>query len=308
MTSRRARLSDEARRIRRALKARIPWVRRSDHEKLERRWLALVDVLAASPRHATTARIREVKPLARPLQGDACIFVTHAPAPELKPHVLAHVGRLLDAGFEVVLVANTDLPLDELRMEPALLGRLAAAYARENVGFDFAGWAHAAALCGDLSGCDRLLLANDSIVGPVDAAAYDRLLARLRASRADLVGLTWSDQPRPHLQSYFLCLSRRALAQPAVRELLAGIRILDTKRQVIDAYELSFTRRIADAGLTAEALFPVLGSDPRSADDTTHRWEQLLDAGFPFVKGSVLRSPRHASRARARIPAALLSP
>jgi hypothetical protein len=74
------------------------------------------------------------------------------------------------------------------------------------------------------------------------------------------------------------------------------------------AYEVTLTGRLTGAGLTSEALFPPQGNDPNAADDTVQRWEALLEAGFPFVKGSVLRSPRQGRRARARVPPGLLPP
>jgi hypothetical protein len=302
------RWSDGWRRWRRAFKARLPWVRRREYRRLEGRWLALLDVLAAPPRPATEARLHPLKPLEGPLSGEACFFVTHATAPALKPHVRAHLEHLLRSGFQVVLVVNTDLPLERVEVDAALLGRLRAAWARENAGFDFAAWAHAWARCGDLSGCTRLLLVNDSIVGPLDGQAFDALLARVRASPADLVGATWCAAPLPHLQSFFLSLGPRALASAACREFFEGVRILPGKDQVIDAYECTLTRRLAAGGLAAAPLFPPLGDDPRSPDDSTMRWEALLEAGFPFVKGSVLRSRRHGRRARARVPAGLLPP
>jgi hypothetical protein len=86
------------------------------------------------------------------------------------------------------------------------------------------------------------------------------------------------------------------------------MRSLPTKELVIDAYETSLTRQLERAGLRAEALFPPLYDEPRSGDATTSRWRELLDAGFPFVKASLLRDPRRAEAVRAVVPAHLLPP
>jgi hypothetical protein len=294
--------TDAFRRYRRALKAKLPWVRRSEHRRLEGRYLGLLGLLASPPPLATQARLHALKPLEGPLAGEACLFVTHATAPPLKPHVRSHLEHLLRAGFQVALVINTELAPNAVAIDPALLGRLRAAWVRQNVGYDFAAWAHAWSRCGDLSGCARLLLVNDSIVGPLDGAAFDAMLARLRASPADLVGLTGCAGPLPHLQSFFLSLGPRALAAPACGEFFAQVRSLPEKQLVIDAYEVTLTQRLVGAGLSAAPLFEPQGEDPRSQDDTTARWEALLDAGFPFVKGSVLRSTRGGALARRRVP------
>jgi len=302
------RWSEALRRARRALKARLPFVRRREWRRLEQRYLALLGFLAGPVRLATEARLLTVKPLVGPPAGEVCLFVAFAAGPALQPHVEIHVEHLRRAGFRVLLVVNTEQRLDQVVLPPALLERLEAAYVRENLGFDFAAWAHLWALCGDLAGCSRLLLTNDSVVGPLDGALFARMVERLRASKADLVGLTACGRPLPHLQSYFLSFGARAVASPALRRFLAEVRVLPTKELVIDAYEVTLTRQLEAAGLTAEALFPAQSDDPHSPNDTTLRWRSLLDAGFPFIKGSVLRSRREAARARARVPAGLLPP
>lgn len=293
---------------RRALKARLPFVRRREWRRIEQRYLALLGFLAAPVRLATEARLLTVKPLVEPLRGEVCFFVAFAAGPALKPHVEVHVEHLRRAGFRVVLVVNTDQRLDQVVLPPALLERLEAAHVRENVGFDFAAWAHLWALGGDLSGCSRLLLVNDSVVGPLDGAQFTRMVERLRASKADLVGLTACRSPLPHLQSYFLSFGARALASPVLRRFLSGVRVLPTKELVIDAYEATLTQQLEAAGLSTEALFPAQSDGPHSPDDTTFRWSLLLDAGFPFIKGSVLRSRRQAALARAMVPDNLLPP
>lgn len=302
------RWSDVLRRYRRAVKARLPFVRRSEWRRLEKRYVALLECLAAPVRPATEARLRTVKALVELPGGDVCFFAAFADGPTLKPHVENLVDHLVREGFRVLLVVNTDQPLEQVTLPSAMLERLEAAFIRENVGFDFAAWAHLWALRGDLDHCSRLLLVNDSVVGPLDSARFAEMMVRLRASKADVVGLTACGGPVPHLQSYFLCFGARALASPALRRFLAGVRVLPAKGLVIDVYEVTLTRQLEAAGLTAEALFPSPSSDPHSPDDTTVRWRMLLDAGFPFIKGSVLRSRRDAARARARVPRGLLRP
>jgi hypothetical protein len=96
------------------------------------------------------------------------------------------------------------------------------------------------------------------------------------------------------------------MASPVLTQALNGMRSLPSKELVIDLYETSLTRQLEQAGLRAVALFPPLYRDPYSADDTLIRWRELLDAGFPYVKASLLASPKHATAVRARLPAGLL--
>ena len=300
------RFRDAFRRVRKAIKAHLPYVRRREYRLLAERHDALIAAFTTEARSATEAQVAVLKAPDPSHAGEICLFATFAPAPELKPHVHAHLRSLAGAGFAVVLVANTDLDLRSLRLDPALLDRLAGCIVRDNVGFDFAAWGHAYSLGGGFPQCSRLLLANDSVIGPLDEDSFAALIGRLRASTADMVGLTENRTPQRHLQSYFLAFGPRALASAAFRRAFAGMRSLPTKELVIDAYETSLTRRLERAGLRAEALFPPLYDEPRSGDDTTARWRELVDAGFPFVKASLLRDPRHAEAVRSVVPAALL--
>jgi hypothetical protein len=300
------RFRDAFRRLRKAVKARLPYVRRREYRILSERHEALIAAFTTGARAATEAKVAMLKAADPSLAGEICLFATFAPAPGLKPHVPAHVESLAGAGFAVVLVVNTDLDPGGLRLDPALLDRLAGCIVRENVGFDFAAWGHAYSLGQGFPRCTRLLLANDSVIGPLSGPAFDALIGRLRASSADMVGLTENRMPHRHLQSYFLAFGPRALASDAFRRALLGMRSLPTKELVIDAYETSLTMQLEHIGLRAEALFPPLYDEPRSGDDTTARWRELVDAGFPFVKASLLRDPRHAEAVRAVVPAALL--
>jgi SAM-dependent methyltransferase len=119
---------------------------------------------------------------------------------------------------------------------------------RENLGFDFAAWAHGLTLCA-APGLTRLYLVNDSIVGPLDCGAFAALVERVRKSSADVVGLTENTRPLPHLQRFFSSSSAHARWP------------LPTKEQVIDVYETRLTERLRRAGLATEALFPSIQAD-----------------------------------------------
>ena len=286
-----ARLRLGFREWRRTMKSRLPYVRRREHRILEQRHDALAKVFLGAMAPADTAAISVVKDLAEPLRGDICLFVTHAPSETLKPHVAAHVSQLVDAGVSVILIVNTDLPAASIRVEPALLERLSGCVVRENVGLDFAAWAHAHAMFAKRLAPTRLMLVNDSIIGPLDADRYRSLLLRVRASTADVVGLTESFDPRYHLQSFYLVFNARAL-EP-LRQCFGHVLNLPTKDLVIDVYETRLTQHLAAAGLRCEALFPTPARSRHAPpNDTALRWSALVAAGFPFVKASVVDSLR----------------
>lgn len=287
---------------RRSLKSKLPYVRRRQYRILQQRHDALIESLNEL-RPASDAAVRTVKSPGQPLTGDLCLFLTHASRPQIKAHVLAHIDSLLGAGIQVVLVVNADLPLDQVMIDPATLNKLAAAYVRENLGFDFAGWAHGLSLCGGSAQLGRLFLVNDSIVGPLDQAAFNAVIKRVRDSRSDVIGLTRNPRPVPHLQSFFLCFSGAALQSPVVVRFFDRVIALPTKDQVIDVYELRLSARLTKAGLKLEALFPPMSTDPSKSNDVFHHWQQLVEAGFPYVKTRILTDFGDDPRLRRLVPA-----
>jgi lipopolysaccharide biosynthesis protein len=295
--------NDTLRTWRRRLKARLPYVRRREHRVLQQKYAALIEAIDGPASPASDAALQFAKPLAPGLAGEVCLFVTHADDARVKPHVVEHVKCLAEAGIGVIVIVNTDVPAARLVIDRALLDRASAVAIRQNLGYDFGAWAHLLALCPDADRWTRLYLVNDSIVGPLNRADFERLIARIRASSADVVGLTEALLPRRHLQSYFLVFGVRALRGGAVARVFGRVRNWPEKGQVIDVHESRLTALLEAEGLRCEALFPSLAGDPLSSDDTSLRWAELVRAGFPYLKTRVIASHPGDARIRAWLEA-----
>ena len=281
-------LSDIWRRWRRQIKASAPFVRRREYRIVERKYARLIESVNGLATPATKARVQVHKLPAHSLAGDVCLFVTHAPKVTLKTHVVHHLLALLGAGVQVILIANTEQKADTLLIDADLAARLSGVLVRENTGFDFGAWAHAWCLL-DHAAWQRLYLVNDSIVGPLDPASFTQMMSRINSSRADFMGLTESLAPVRHLQSYFLVFNRSVLIEPAFDRLMRGVVNFSDKGQVVDVYECRLTQRLCAWGLHFEALFPALTTDVNNSDDTSIRWRQLIEAGFPYLKTRVIQ-------------------
>ncbi|TCT04734.1 rhamnan synthesis F family protein [Aquabacter spiritensis] len=209
------------------------------------------------------------------------LFVTHAPGGQIKPHLRPYLDALRECGLAVTLIIVAE-PTDDVDPS-ALLDLVDGLFVRENGGFDFAAWAHVARQI-DMSGVQLLCLANDSMVGPFSVEAMRRVMDRVRASDADLIGLTDNYEFRHHLQSYFLVAKNRGVDK--LTAFLGSVRWLETKQEVIMSYELETLDAFTAAGLTGEALFPSRSEVNR----TTNEWRALIEEGFPFIKMIVLQS------------------
>lgn len=276
---------------RRSAKEYMPYVRRRVLRKLNDKYQSLAEHLASGASPAASAAWTARKPLAAALTGEVCLFVSHCAQPELKPHVIAHLRSFRRQGIALVLLLNTDLPHDRIRLPADLLADVDACFVRANLGFDIAAWSHAVSCLAARLDAERLYLVNDSIVGPLDESAFDRLIGAVRRTEADVVGLTEHHAPRHHLQSYFLAFNRRASQCEAFRRFFGGALNLPSKELVIDVYETHLTQVLDMAGLTCVALFPNPSRSPFSASQHL-LWRQLIEAGFPYVKRSVLDEQR----------------
>ena len=291
---------------RRGVKSRMPYVRRREYRLLHEKHYRLLDAIGTDHPLCNECAIVALKAPASSLGSEVCLFVTYAPLPSIKRHVLRHVDALMACGLDVVLIVNTPHSADSFQVDGALLDRLAGLYVRANQGFDFAAWCHVRSLIEQqLQSCERLLITNDSIVGPLGEGQLERAWARVRASDADVVGLTESTSPRRHLQSFFLVFQRQALHSRALANFWRDVRSLPTKQLVIDFYETFLTHRLRAAGLVCQPLFALSSPEASLVNDVYYRWSELLGHDFPYVKASVLEEFWGSSDVAQLVPSAI---
>jgi O-antigen biosynthesis protein len=233
-------------------------------------------------RRAWSARFELVKPFEPRAGQEVALFVTHSATGALKPHILSYVRALADQDIAVFLIAVTDR---QLNIRPEVIDAATGVMVRENAGYDFAAWAHALHLYPEIHGTPLLYLVNDSLIGPSTPAALGRVVARVRASDADLVGLTESHEYRWHIQTYFLGVKPRLLASFRFQRFFDEVKLHDDKDAVIQDYEVRFAQAMEDAGHRSEVLFPSLVP----LNPTLFGWRALLADGFPFIKALLLR-------------------
>jgi hypothetical protein len=241
------------------------------------RWRTLthaVDFGEAKPVTDAAIEMRKAPTPAR----EAALFVTHAPDGRLKPHVAHYLRCLADEGIKVTLIVAADRGFTDDGFEIGDL--IDGLFVRANQGWDFAGWAHLMRLYPHFFAADILYWLNDSLIGPFNQEFFSRLLARIRAHPAALVGMTTNLERGEHIQSYFLAIKARALASSAFRDFVLNVQSLPDKEGAINAYEIQFSPKLRAAGLETATLF----KSDSSGNPTIHGWKALIQAGFPFMK------------------------
>jgi lipopolysaccharide biosynthesis protein len=180
------------------------------------------------------------------------VFVHYERRGRLHDYALYYIDCLRGAGFEVVFVSNAPvLPAESVaKLQPlcALILR------RRNIGYDFGAYKDAIGTLGNIAALDELLLTNDSVYGPFgDLAA---IVSRCDAERAVLWGITDNWFRRFHLQSYFLLFKQPALTSDVFARFWSKVLYVQSKRWIIEKYEIGLSQGMLQSGLRCAALYP----------------------------------------------------
>jgi hypothetical protein len=293
------------------------------------KWLTVIRFARLIGRLRSPRQIRSVWPEGPITLGPQIVLFMHFDSfGHVRPQLLSYMRDLAGNGRSIVFVTNAG-KLTETATA-ALREICAAIIIRRNIGYDFGAWRDAIDfLCLPRADTEELILANDSVFGPLVPLAD--VLDRLDYSKADIWGLTESWQVRYHLQSFFLAFGKTALHAPVFAKFWRNVRPVPAKSYIVWAYEIGVTQVMVKGGLRCAALWqyePLLKlvdtesfetliaysetsagkADPivrnrmlhalRLRDAIARRvalnpcadlWRQLLQAGFPFIKRELLR-------------------
>ncbi len=222
-----------------------------------------------------------------------CLFCSFDKDSVVRENVYYYLNALMLAGFDIVFVSSSGM-ISGSDLEK--LSRCCIAIInRENKGYDFYGWKTALEKYPEYREHSGLLLANDSVLGPL--FSIDNIIARLEGSEADIVGMTDSFRFYPHLQSYFLYCKKKTVSSDEFLRFFTEIEVLEFKPAIVRRYEVGFSRFLSRRFRLAAlySLGQVLaGTDYHQrplqwVESTFHLWKLLIaESGFPFLKKSVL--------------------
>lgn len=219
---------------------------------------------------------------------NVCLFAHFDKHDRVAEYVLRYLREIKELGFSIVFISTSRLP----RTETERLGvDCSDVILRENTGLDFASWStgfakHEPAITG------RLLLANDSVYGPIGslATAFDRLTR----APADFYGFLESIECTPHLQSWFLVFEPHIVRNRAFKAILSQNFSTMTKQEIIFNGELRLSQQLVRAGFKYHALYATNRSGLAARfvpiNPAQIMWrELLLYERIPFLKVELLR-------------------
>ena len=249
-----------------------------------------------------------------------CIFAHFNARPGVAPWVLYHLEQLRPLCDRLVFASNSPVSGPARQAVAGLADRILE---RPNAGFDFATWRDALA-DEDMNDWDEVLLVNSSMIGPV--RSLGPVLEEMAARPCDFWGFTRHDEIAPHLQSYFLCFKAPVIRSAGWHDFWASVRDETDKKALIRDCEVGLTGFFEERGFAADSYiapmrFDGAGQyvwqrrasflpkwrkiDRNSADLTMFAAPELVAAGMPYIKASLVwgskgrRRPRDIARIKA---------
>jgi lipopolysaccharide biosynthesis protein len=125
---------------------------------------------------------------------------------------------------------------------------------RKNVSIDFGSWKVALDETPDWQEYETLIIANDSVYGPL--ADMNAVLNLADSAKPVIAGVTESLQYTRHLQSYFLVVNSKALHSDFFKKFWSEFKFYDSKKLIIQDYEIGLSRKAIKADIEVKALFP----------------------------------------------------
>lgn len=190
-------------------------------------------------------------------------------------------------GYTVVLIRASDEMHRPVWPDTSTISPIVIA--KPNIGYDFGSWATALAVFPEIASVRRVILANDSLLGPF--ASLSSMIADFEQSSSDVWGATDTTEYFPHLQSYLLGFSGGVLANRAVRSFWRHIRVIGDKDAIVVRYEIGLSRLLSKEGFLSRPWFGHDQIVPEGGNPTTIGGSRLLAAGFPFVKRILIENP-----------------
>lgn len=232
-----------------------------------------------------------------------CIFAHYSDSSQIARYVLSYLEALAGVGMDIVFVSSSpDLPGGELEKISPLCRLIVK---RENRGYDFGSWKVGLEQSGDLEKYEEVILANDSVYGPLFPLGES--FGKMESGRADFWGITDSWMPQHHLQSYFMVFTRPVFTSPAFLSFWKTLPFFRRKKDIIIHCEVRLTEHLEDHGFRCGAVIPYGGIEilpGRTAWDmrlevlTGHRnlnpthffWRVMIEKyRHPFLKVELLR-------------------
>lgn len=212
------------------------------------------------------------------------IYFMYSPEGRLEPYHEFTLRRLKEHGLRLLVVVASPAPSD---VPHVVLDHADAVYWKALSGYDFSAYSIALRAIADRSSGARVLVMNDSVFGP-----YGDLTSYIESAPWDLTGFTATDAgSQRHIQTYAFIMKDVTVARlNALRWIFPTKLAWNTAFGAISCQELWFAREAARS--MSVGSFWWAAASATMHDPSLTKAVELVDAGFPFLKRSLLE--RHS--------------
>lgn len=207
------------------------------------------------------------------------LFAHFDPHGLVDPYVVHYLKALHGLGATILFVSGQP----KLRPESVAQIRALCAgiYTRQTLSLDFGSWHLAWCIFKhrgwSLDQFDRVVLANDSVYGPL--FPIEEMWTTFQD--ADMYGAIESFEFGRHLQSFFLAWDLNSRTRPFLEEFWDGFEYVVDKANLVDRYEIGLSRRARAAGLSIKPFLSDASIKATYSRSPNHEWAEKF-AGEPF--------------------------
>jgi rhamnosyltransferase len=185
-----------------------------------------------------------------PATDSLCLFSHYDEHARIDDYVITYLKALVDCGFSVVFITTSDaIPEREIAKITQLVSKVIV---KKNVGRDFGSWFAGVVDSWKFNRYRRVLLANDSVYGPLFDLKF--MFDDMGDRSLDLWGITDSFEVDYHLQSYFVVFEAEIVNSGFFTSFWSSYTFEIDKRKVIDNYEVGLTALARKSGYRVGAL------------------------------------------------------
>jgi lipopolysaccharide biosynthesis protein len=196
------------------------------------------------------------------------------------PYVAYYLEALHGLGATIVFVSGSPTLTPE-SVAP-IRSLCAGIYTRRTLSLDFGSWHLAWYILRQrgwsLDQFDRLVIANDSVFGPL--FPIEEMWSSFHG--ADMYGAIESAEEEPHLQSFFLAWDLNSRTRPFLNDFWNGFQYVVHKHPLIWRYEIGLSKRARDAGLSIKPFVSVATINATYGHSPAHQWAGTLSKRPPI--------------------------
>lgn len=167
----------------------------------------------------------------------------------LRKHVIKSLETYMVSADRLIVVSTSGLDEGEVERLPSGVEFIT----RRNYGYDFFSYKWGLDFVGNYQDYDRVLVVNDSFIGPV--VPLENILESTSVQNSDFAGLTLSNRHGRHVQSFFFTFTSTVSKSNGMRNFWRDLIPISDRFKVISNYEIGLSRSVAESGFKIDAYF-----------------------------------------------------